>query len=170
MTAKARRKCKSCDKWYHLTPSKLKRWSGYCNSECRDIAKHNNPIWLRNECDVMFSRLVREKRYCEKCGRNDIKLDCAHIIPRGNKTLRWDLINALCLCHRCHRFWAHMNPIDFTEWYKTKYPKRYIYLLKYKNIFTKRTLSDYQKLYKNLKEKNIAKLLTGKLSLDKQPR
>ncbi len=161
-TVKKRRKCKQCEKWHHLSPSKLKKWSGYCNRYCKDKAKNENSTWLKQQCDIEFSKLVREKGYCEKCGSADYKLDCAHVIPRGNKTLRHDPMNALSLCHRCHRFWAHMNPLDFTEWYKNKYPNRYVYLMEHKNTFTKRTVSEYQELLKNLQERNIKKLLLDK--------
>lgn len=162
MTVKKRRRCKYCKEWNYLTPSKFKRWGGYCDSHCKNKAKHANPKWLRKQCDALFSKLIREKGFCEKCGNTDYKLDCAHVIPRGNKTLRFDPMNALSLCHRCHRFWAHSNPLEFTAWYKEKYPSRYVYLMEYKNIFTKRTVSDYQELLKNLQEKNIKGLLIDK--------
>lgn len=42
------------------------------------------------------------------------KLQCAHIYSRTYRNTRWDLKNLLCLCSGCH-FYAHKNPLAFTE-------------------------------------------------------
>jgi predicted restriction endonuclease len=44
-------------------------------------------------------------------------LQAAHIFSRNNRSTRWDFFNILCLCAK-HHFWAHQNPILFTEWVK----------------------------------------------------
>ena len=50
----------------------------------------------------------------------------AHIYPKGRyPRLRWDLDNLLTLTWYEHLIWAHRNPIEFTEWFKKKYPARY---------------------------------------------
>jgi len=36
------------------------------------------------------------------------------------KSVRWDIDNILCLCVGCH-FWAHKNPIFFTEFVRARY-------------------------------------------------
>lgn len=43
-----------------------------------------------------------------------------HIKSRNSNNLRWDLLNALCGCGRCHQ-WAHANPNQFGVWFKEKY-------------------------------------------------
>lgn len=114
---------------------------------------------LKKKCDIEFSKLIREKAYCERCGSRNNKLDCAHIIPRGNQTLRFDPMNALSLCYPCHLHWWHSNPLEATDWFSAKYPNRYTYLMEHKNKLTKRTIQDYRDLLTNLKEKNIKQLL-----------
>jgi len=42
-------------------------------------------------------------------------LECAHIIERACKTLRWEFRNLLCLCSSCHN-WSHANPKAFRCW------------------------------------------------------
>lgn len=100
--------------------------------------------YYKNKADKLVSLIVRLKGKCEKCGGVD-NLQCAHIIGRNNHTLRFDLMNVLCLDSRCHR-WAHDNPILFAEWVKTDYPERYEYLLFNANHLTKRTEKDYQEM------------------------
>ena len=114
------------------------------------------------DCKEKFSPntswLARKQVTCEKCGRKDVKLDCAHVIPRTNKTLRWDPMNALSLCYRCHVRWAHENPLEFTSWFEKYYRGRYTYLMHHKNTLSKRTTEEYQELFKALKEKDMKKL------------
>lgn len=83
---------------------------------------------LIKEADKLFSELVRRKGMCEKCG--SVKnLQCAHVISRTNKHLRWNRDNALCLCLRCHLYWAHRSPLEFTEWFKLHFPIQYGFLM-----------------------------------------
>ena len=156
---KTRRKCKQCGEWHILPPSKLKTWSGFCNRGCKLNWNQNNISWLGDKCDTEFSKLVREKGFCEKCGARSIKMDCSHVIPRGNKTLRWDILNALCLCHRCHRFWAHGNPLDFTDWFSNKFPHRYDYLMETRNKITKPNVPHLQGIRKAIRNKDLKKLI-----------
>lgn len=71
----------------------------------------------REACDKWFSDVVRKKanHTCESCGRSDIGMDCAHIYGRREKSVRWSLDNAVCLCRVCHRNYTE-NPIDFAHW------------------------------------------------------
>ena len=71
----------------------------------------------RCPADVAFSKAVRLSRgmRCENCGRNDGQIECCHIIGRREKTVRWDTLNAVALCHSCHRAFTE-NPLDFTAW------------------------------------------------------
>lgn len=71
---------------------------------------------LKNKLDKEISRIVRARGKCAKCGKEEYeKLQAAHIFSRSNLSTRWDLDNLLCLCGGCHLFWAHKNPVEFTE-------------------------------------------------------
>lgn len=70
---------------------------------------------LKNKLDKEISRITRARGICFKCGNQDyLHLETAHIFSRKNLAIRWDLRNTLCSCDGCH-FWAHQNPILFTE-------------------------------------------------------
>ena len=120
--------------------------------------------WYKKHCDDLFSRLIREKGYCEWCGARNRKVDCSHVVPRGNQTLRYNPINAIALCHVCHRFRWHADPLGSLEWFNSKYPHRAVYLQETRKRLTKRTLKDWEELYKRLKERDIKWLV--KLPLD----
>lgn len=86
---------------------------------------------LMLECD----RLVREQVFardgfkCVRCG-GDKHLHAAHVLPKGSHPrMRFMPINVLTMCLHDHIFWCHKDPLAFTEWFKQKYPERYIELL-----------------------------------------
>jgi hypothetical protein len=108
-----------------------------------------------------MSKLVREKGYCERCGRTDTSFDWSHIVGRKNLTLRWDILNGLCLCFQCHRFFWHEEPLEAHNWFKEKFPERYEYLLRAKNVILNRTEEDYKELYQAILNKDIQKLHLG---------
>jgi len=70
----------------------------------------------RSNADAAFSEAIRlnKNHTCEHCGRQG-RTECAHIVGRREKTLRWCADNALSLCHSCHRHFTE-NPLDFTDW------------------------------------------------------
>jgi hypothetical protein len=74
---------------------------------------------LKNELDIVFSKLVRRRGHCERCGIRD-NLQCCHVMSRRHQQTRWDLDNAMCLCAGCHLWWHH-NPIEAGRWYDEKY-------------------------------------------------
>lgn len=46
----------------------------------------------------------RDRHTCQKCGRNDVRVDAHHIIPwRERLDLAYVLANGLTLCRRCHQ-------------------------------------------------------------------
>lgn len=68
------------------------------------------------ELDKLWSIKIRERDgKCLKCG-NTSSLQAAHILSRKNLNIRFDLENGLTLCIRCHLYWAHKEPIEFTKW------------------------------------------------------
>ena len=97
-----------------------------------------------NKLDKAMGELIRSKKQCEWCGSTTNQMQWSHVVSRGNKALRWDIMNSLCLCSYCHRFKWHENPLDAMEWFKTKYPERYEYLLWAKNKYADYTEDDYK--------------------------
>lgn len=71
----------------------------------------------RTAADDWFSQAIRLRanHQCEHCGKTYGKMECAHIVGRREKILRWCADNAICLCHTCHRTFTE-NPLDFTAW------------------------------------------------------
>ena len=71
----------------------------------------------RCPADEAFSKAYRMSKgfICEHCGRSDGKTEAAHIYGRRAKSVRWDTLNILCLCHTCHRTFTE-NPLDFETW------------------------------------------------------
>ena len=95
--------------------------------------KKKSRTQLKKQADKLFSLIVRSRGSCERCATTR-NLQCAHIQSRTNLHLRWDEKNALCLCVRCHLYWAHKNPLEFATWYVALYPKENAYLMKEKNV------------------------------------
>ena len=71
----------------------------------------------RDASDKWFSDAIRlaKDHTCEHCGKSDGKCEAAHIYGRRYKSVRWDTLNCLCLCHTCHRFFTEC-PTEFTLW------------------------------------------------------
>ena len=71
----------------------------------------------RDAADKWFSDVVRQNAgfECEHCHRQDGSMECAHIFGRAAKSVRWSMMNAVCLCHYCHLTFT-ANPLDFTAW------------------------------------------------------
>jgi len=104
--------------------------------------------------DKLWSEIIRSGGRCEICGKTT-NLQAHHVIGRRNLSLRWDLHNGVCLCPGCHTFSktsAHQNPIYFLDWFKKHRPEDYEYLIKKKNKTKTFYLSDYEEIYKELKE------------------
>ena len=70
--------------------------------------------------DDTWSKLVKVKfsAKCAVCG-NMNSLNSHHIYSRAKMSLRWSLLNGICLCVGHHigvRFSAHKTPVEFNEW------------------------------------------------------
>ena len=100
-----------------------------------------------NRCpaDVAFSKAYRMSRgfTCEHCGLTG-STELAHIWGRRAKSVRWDTLNALCLCHRCHRGFTE-NPLDFQAWLQTYVGQGYLDILKEKRNTLLKTTEAYRK-------------------------
>lgn len=86
------------------------------------------------ECDGLVKQIVfaRDGFKCMKCGRGaeETVLHPAHVFPKGKyQRMRFMPVNVLCLCLADHLYWAHKDPIGFTEWFREKYPERYTGLI-----------------------------------------
>lgn len=86
--------------------------------------------------DTWFSKCVRERAdyRCERCHKqSDIdntngQMQCSHIFSRRHRTIRWDGMNAQCLCPSCHR-WFGENPYESGKWLDNVFGAGYMRLL-----------------------------------------
>ena len=87
----------------------------------------------RDPADKYFSDVVRLKAgyVCENCRKQDGRMECAHIFGRAAKSVRWSLMNAVCLCHTCHRNFTS-NPYEFTAWLEAYKGSGYLDILREK--------------------------------------
>jgi hypothetical protein len=74
---------------------------------------------LLRRADELFSQKVRSVGYCEHCKSTE-RLQCAHIVSRRYRGVRWFLGNALCLCSRCHLYFEH-RPLEWQEYVKVEW-------------------------------------------------
>lgn len=111
--------------------------------------------------DKEMSLLVREKGECEWCHSTTNQMQWAHVIGRGNKALRWDIMNAMCLCAGCHLWKWHQSPLEAQEWFKREHPGRYEYLMQARHMFVDRTEEDYLEIWNNIRERNIKALIVA---------
>jgi hypothetical protein len=71
--------------------------------------------------DSLFSAYIRERdQGCRAYGTNSGPqcsgyLQCAHIISRRYRAVRWDEDNAVTLCAAHHMFWTH-RPLEWIVW------------------------------------------------------
>lgn len=68
---------------------------------------------LTREADRLFSLIVREPGRCWAFGRQHAgPLQCAHILSRSYRSVRWEEDNAVPLCAGCHRFYTS-RPVEW---------------------------------------------------------
>jgi hypothetical protein len=114
---------------------------------------------LNRNLDSAFSILIRKKGRCERCGRTN-GLQDAHVVPKTNKTLRWDILNHLCLCFQCHLAFAHKDPLGFADWFVSAYPERAKYLERNRNKMLKRTDEELKMLLEFIQNEDLLGLVT----------
>jgi 5-methylcytosine-specific restriction endonuclease McrA len=113
---------------------------------------------FQHKCDDEFSKLVRSQGKCERCGSRE-GLDAAHVVGRKNLNLRWNILNVICLCRRCHSEFAHRYPKKFSLWFESTYPERVEYLQKTRYLYRKRTMADYEELLSAIKKRDFKSLV-----------
>ena len=78
--------------------------------------KSNAPL---KRADTMFSRYIRDRDgRCMGQGSGPAcsgYLQCAHIISRRYRAIRWREENAMALCQAHHTFFTH-RPLEWMEW------------------------------------------------------
>lgn len=110
---------------------RFKKTKGYLNKQFKKRMKTEEKIkeeeWKRN----VFERDNHTCQICEKKleGKNKHP---HHIIPKGFKPLRWDVMNGITLCYQHHKVninSPHMNALWFSEWLKNEKFEQWDYLM-----------------------------------------
>lgn len=68
----------------------------------------------RGKATEKHAELVHTRGRCERCGKTDCRLECAHIVSRRYAATRTDEGNAWCLCSYCHRYLTE-NPYEHVQ-------------------------------------------------------
>jgi len=77
---------------------------------------------IQKRCDKLWSKAVKiaAGHKCQMCGQDDPEktYNSHHIVARKYKKYRWDLANGICLCYRCHKWYAHSDDyVAQLEWH-----------------------------------------------------
>lgn len=83
---------------------------------------------LKKKLKSVFSKVIRKVGRCQRCGSTKM-LECSHI--RSKKVhpyLEFVTDNALCLCHRCHIYWFHKEPLEAADWVRETFPDQILKL------------------------------------------
>lgn len=106
----------------------------------------------RDVADAAFSDCLREAHdhTCEKCGKQG-RMELSHVFSRRHMSIRYDKLNANCLCSYCHRTW-HESPLEAERWFTDMFGQgRYDLLIEKKNqkaVGIKRQKSEIAKHYR----------------------
>ena len=116
-----------------------------------------------------FNKLIASGKPCAKCMKTFPVMQCSHIHSIGAySNLRFDIMNVLPMCGRCHNFWWHQEPSESWDWFVKNYPGRHQYLLKAKNKVNKWTMDDVLQIKEYVRNREIKKLLIApELLVDK---
>ena len=124
--------------------------------------------------DTHFSRCIRMAVdwTCERCGARGatpygdagVKLECCHIIGRRAAVTRWDTLNALSMCHTCHRETTE-NPLAFSDWIRQKWPNRWELLQEKRRAYVKNNPQTRREVAKHYLEEYKRMERTGKRDL-----
>lgn len=108
---------------------------------------------------VEFNDMATKGKSCAKCARPYERMECSHVLSIGAyPNLRFDIINVLPLCSRDHIWWWHDVPTESGEWFRKKFPQRWVYLEKAKLIPRRFRLEDLEQLREWIKNKEVDKL------------
>lgn len=112
---------------------------------------------LLDKADKLAGDIVRSRGYCELKGKDTINcggsLQWAHIIGRGQKRLRHETYNALCLCAGHHVYYTHHPHEWFLDTIPKYFPRQWALIEKHRHEpFT----GDYEQIIEKL-EKELKK-------------
>ena len=137
----------------------------------KKVRKLEKPSRIRRRLMRLWSTKVLETagRCCAICGlkTGDIvkgkvqKTDAHHIEDRRNHSLKFDILNGICLCvwhHKYSKNAAHQSVVFFSNWLQKNHPKQYQYILDHRDDII--DLNDRNVLYK------IEEKLKSPISLD----
>lgn len=83
---------------------------------------------LSRQADALFSRFIKERdRRCVAEGEATAcggEYQCAHLLSRRYRLIRWNPDNAVTLCRNHHLFYTH-RPLEWSVWMEENYPGRY---------------------------------------------
>lgn len=103
---------------------------------------------LQKRADKLFSVYIKQRdSRCLRCS-SQYRLECAHIVGRANKRLRYDPMGSVTLCNKCHIEWAHREPDQFKHWIETEFNDRWEYVERVRNEYEK---PDYEEIIRKLK-------------------
>ena len=82
--------------------------------------------WLDFLCRLAVK--TRDEYTCQKCDMSVQGYHCHwhHIIMRKLNHTRWDLLNGITFCDKCHRKWEE-GP-ELQVWFSKTFPVRYAYI------------------------------------------
>ena len=113
--------------------------------------------------DTLARKIVRlrdETCQCPECD-SGYNLQCAHVaIIRRYYLARWDLVNLLLLCEKCHRKFD-TNTAWGMAWFSETYPARFKYLTELKIL--KNSPEERTKTWRDCDLKEIEDELKAKL-------
>ena len=94
----------------------------------RAIRKKSKRKLKLHDADRLFSQFIRNRDawQCKACG-SPFSVQCAHIISRTYRAIRWAPDNAVTLCKGCHIRYTH-RPLEWHDWVEWKFPGRYALL------------------------------------------
>lgn len=99
---------------------------------------------------------ARDENRCQWCNKYVEGSDSHphHIIHKGGSLyLRWDLLNVVILCKKCHSKYHHRET-DGLPWFQRTFPARWAYLEPLKNKLTDWRKADYERIRDGLKAKH----------------
>ena len=97
----------------------------------------------------------RDKSICQYTGQlvTGSNRHVSHVVPvsQGN-ALAFCPLNMKILSYHSHINWWHKNPMESSEWFKSKFPGRWAYLQKHKNDVVKWKEHDWREMIRLAKE------------------
>ena len=77
-----------------------------------------------HDADRLFSELIRSRDgwACRVCG-SPYRPQCAHLVSRRYRAVRWSTENAVTLCPSHHVLYTH-RPLEWEAWCEERWPGR----------------------------------------------